>query len=305
MIAKTIICTILMVSVGYWVSAQKKPIQWQDSKTYNAGITYMFSQEPDVAQCRAGELSEAFTNDALAYLNYIRKLHNLLPVSLHVASVKGVQEAALMLAANAEKGLNHHPPKSWRCWTQEGADGCANSNLFGGQGYWGLRSAIDGCMIDSTVPILGHRRWILSPALKSVAFGYVSNKEETATGAVIKITKTERYDDKMLNINEKSFVAYPYHEYLSRLVKKDWLMSFSVPMHKGVDLDNAKISVSNKGKRLSVMNQQADHTLYGESMVLTWQINQLTENTKYMVKIENVIVNGKPQQYEYWFTLVR
>lgn len=275
--------------------------RWKDVSSFKEMNKVYFAQKPNVGACYEGKLAPATINNTLAYLNYIRSLHGLLPVVLDDKANVDAQKAALLLAAN--KTVNHHPPTSWKCYSKEGANGCATSSLFAGAGFWGMATAIEFLLIDDGQPTLGHRRWFLMPTLKSVGVGFVS--DSLGTGAAIKVMKTaETYSAKEANITPKSFVAYPFQKYPSYLVKKDWLMSFTVPIPQGVDLDNATITIKRNNQRVSITEQNVDYVPFGGGPTLIWKVNNLVPSQRYDVKVEKVLVDGKPQTYDYWFELV-
>ena len=93
---------------------------------YRTG-TYLYAEEPDVAACLAGRLSQGARNRALEAANQIRALHGLPPVRWNSSYGRQVQEAALIQAAN--DFLRHRPRPDAACYSAEGATGSATSNL--------------------------------------------------------------------------------------------------------------------------------------------------------------------------------
>ena len=76
------------------------------------------------------------------------------------------QACALMQDANGM--LSHEPPMSWMCWTQQGADGSASSNISSGPGV----SSVNAYMFDNgNETTFGHRRIVLSNQLGPIGLG--------------------------------------------------------------------------------------------------------------------------------------
>lgn len=129
----------------------------------------------DVATCDPGAPSPAAQAATLTTLNYMRELAGVDPVSLDPALSARAQKAALIMDSNDD--LDHFPPQSWRCWTQEGADAAGSSNLA--LGISGAE-AILGYMQDDGEhnTVVGHRRWILRP--ETAEFGSGSTTQANA-----------------------------------------------------------------------------------------------------------------------------
>ncbi|SFC62613.1 Cysteine-rich secretory protein family protein [Flexibacter flexilis DSM 6793] len=286
---------VLLLPMASWAQ------RWKDVSSLNEMNKVYYVQKPNVKACKEGKLSPILLQSTVNYINQIRALHGLLPVVLDENASEESQKAALMLAAN--KKVDHHPPTSWKCYSKEGANGCATSNLFAGAGFWGMARAVEDWMIDESVSNLGHRRWLLTPSLKSVGVGFVS--DSLGTGAIIKVMKTaETYSAQELNITPKMFVACPFEKYPSYLFKENWLLSFTVPIMEGVNLDKAKITVTGNNQRMEILDKEIDEVLYGGGPTLMWKVKGLVPSQRYEVKIDKVQINGKPQSYSYWFELV-
>jgi hypothetical protein len=126
----------------------------------------------NVDSCMAGDISADGRANALRLYNLYRWLADLPAVTTEATRDRQAQACALMMRANGM--LSHSPPSTWRCWTQEGADGAASSNISSGPGV----GSADGYMIDpGNATTIGHRRWILSNSLGPIGIG------STASGA--------------------------------------------------------------------------------------------------------------------------
>ncbi|HQU54429.1 MAG TPA: CAP domain-containing protein, partial [Saprospiraceae bacterium] len=83
--------------------------------------------------CQPGTISSMAYERTLQRINYYRRLVGL-PDSIRWDEVMSdkAQQAAVMMLANHD--LSHDPPKTWKCWTQDGYDAARKSNLaFGTQ----------------------------------------------------------------------------------------------------------------------------------------------------------------------------
>jgi hypothetical protein len=126
----------------------------------------------NVDSCTAGDISADGRANALRLYNLYRWLADLPAVTTDPERDRRAQACAFLMRANGP--ITHTPPMSWRCWTQEGADGARSSNISSGPGV----AAADGYMHDPGNPTtIGHRRWILSNSLGPIGLG------STASGA--------------------------------------------------------------------------------------------------------------------------
>ena len=81
-----------------------------------------------VPGCNAGTLSSEIHSDVIARVNYFRAMAGLSrEIKLSDSLNAKCQEAALMMAYNGL--LSHTPPTSWGCYTADGAEAAAASNL--------------------------------------------------------------------------------------------------------------------------------------------------------------------------------
>lgn len=119
-----------------------------------------------VDSCTVGDISADGRENALRLYNLYRWLGNMPSVVTDPTRNAQAQACALMQHANGS--LSHEPPMSWKCWTQEGANGSKSSNISGGPGV----SSVAAYMIDNgNATTLGHRRWILSNSLGPIGLG--------------------------------------------------------------------------------------------------------------------------------------
>lgn len=272
-----------------------------NSGTLSDKIILKYLESPSPGNCFEGKLSGDTKEKVLKKINYIRSLHLLEPVSYNVDDDTCVQKGALIIAAN--KTLDHFPPKNWKCWSEEGRKGCATSNIFGGSGTWSPDQAIISWVMDMNVPGLGHRRWILCPFLKTIAYGHVA--VGGFTGSLLKVVN-EKWQETSVD-----FVAYPCYEYPAGLFSMDCYLSFSVIQDKKslwengtADFTSAKIAItSESNKKLKATDIQTDNESFGVANIIYWKVNDLKHNTRYYVHMDNVKLKNENKDYEYWFIL--
>ena len=200
--------------------------------------------EPDsgytgnLSDCQPGTTSEAFRRSVIRRANWYRSAAGLDPVTENPDLSAGAQATALMMLAEGE--LSHYPGSDWACHSDTGAAIAAASNL--GLGSAGT-SGIDGYMRDAgdnNLPV-GHRRWILYPALLEMGTGnaWHSRSRYRAANALDVISGTKR--SGAVPIREpRDFVAWPPAGFVPASVA--WgRWSFSLA---GADFADAEVTVA-------------------------------------------------------------
>lgn len=289
------------------------PTEWA------AGIAASYSVQPDVANCKAGTLGANVRAEALATINTIRALHKLPAVSYSDADQAEAMESALMMAANGQ--LSHTPPTSWKCYSASGSAGAGSSNLYGSVPspylsltptdtiFAGWMTEIRNIVADN----VGHRRWILSPFLTSIAYGRVAgsnggNRTDATSLKVFGQTNAPAVNAAAL----PAYVAYPQGDYPARYFDTAALLSFSAiidPNRSGnnsvVDYAAATVRVvAQNGADLSVSAISFDTLGYGVPNNIQWKVAGLARNVSYTVTIDNVRVRGVARSYSYGFRIV-
>lgn len=283
---------------------------------YSEATGSLYATDPDVGGCAEGELTAQAKERGRMSLNFVRVLVGLPPVAYDSGSDAMVQKASLMFAAN--NAIDHTPPESWHCYSDEGAEGAEKSNI----GITAQNSSIGsvpGDFItlwadDVNVPSLGHRRWLIDPFLPDIAVGLVEGTPQTgeyshAAGAAIRVVPDQDADISGLPL---SFVAYPRGDFPTRLFTNDWFMSFSVLSDPGarfnnqtqIDYSETTISVEDEnGSALAVTDVSSDHTPSGLPNQLKWKVPELEDNVQYTITITGVTVNGVSEDFNYKINL--
>ena len=136
-----------------------------------------YEQRPDVETFTLGKLTLDAQADALALTNFFRELAGLAPVTLDPLYTLRAQHGALLLAAN---DVLTHTPKQ-----PEGMSDAFYAAAYEGTSMGNIAKfnwmrpsiLIDGVTYfvrddgDINLDKLGHRRWLLNPAMAATGFG--------------------------------------------------------------------------------------------------------------------------------------
>lgn len=293
-----------------------------DSPVNIGGLEEYYSTPPDVANCKAGILKDSEKQAILQEVNQIRALHNLKPVEYSSKYDANTAEAALMLAANDDKIGNpdnpHLPPNSWKCFTNNGKDGCQNSNLAY-RWYMGTppasNTSLNMWMTDYNVNECGHRRWIIDPFLKFISFGRADGQSKRLQNMSITTMTIYVISNDKQNITDwqGDFVAYPFKDYPSKYfydgLNRNWFLSFTAIFDKSNYWNNAQVKFNSatieiedsKGNNINATDISFANDGYGVPNILKWNIPGLKKDEKYTVTIKNVDYKGTKKDFTYWF----
>ncbi|MEP3208248.1 MAG: CAP domain-containing protein [Maribacter sp.] len=241
------------------------------------------------ASCESGDVPQATIDKIFMRLEYFRKavgLHNT--VAENNTKSDKAQDAALMMKSNGT--LDHFPPNTWSCYTEDGRDAAGNSLLTQTRNA----EAIDSYIRDAGAangPV-GHRRWLLWPRLQEIGIG---NTDATNAIWVLGNAGTPPAD-------APEFIAWPPKGYAPKQIAYPrW--SFSIA---GADFTNTTIAMkdgNNQSVALEIEelnNQFGDRTIVWVPSIST---NSLTQDSAYTITINNVEIDGEMQNFEYQTTL--
>jgi uncharacterized protein YkwD len=251
------------------------------------------------AACNAGDVSSATRDKVVKRVNYYRAMCGLPSVKLNPAQNSSCQRAALMMMAN--NNLNHTPPPSWKCYAQEGYDAASTGNLAIG---WGSAepdanhsiNAVSGYIEDpgGGNEIVGHRAWILHPALSAIGTGSVYDANHVYQNMHGAAANCIRWGD---NLNGTSsgpeFIAYPPADYVpSALVFPRW--SFAVA---NASFASAKVVVKSGGTsyQCNIIARVPQQGSINPAARIVWEpqgIN-ITKDMDFEVTVSNV--QGAPK----------
>jgi hypothetical protein len=254
----------------------------------------------DAASCLAGTVSVTSHEAVLRRINYFRALAGM-PAGVVFDDVLNAkaQEAALMMSANDT--LDHFPPPSWSCYTEDGADAARNSNLaIGRAGPF----AIDGYMEDFGAgnSAVGHRRWLLYPQTETMGTGDVPRSGSLRSANAVWVFDGNFGGPRPAT--REAYVSWPPKGYVPyQVVYPRW--SFSYP---GANFSGATVSMTDAAGDVPVTLEPVGVN-FGEN-TLVWYPSQLNPNspyswprpesdTTYNVTVGNVMVSGTPQDFSY------
>jgi uncharacterized protein YkwD len=306
---KRLLCLALLAiiaSCSDTAPTENNPLPGAPADT--ASLASLYDELPNVANCSEGRLKPAEKTKVLDYVNAIRKLHGLEPVTYSSGDDVNTAKAALLIVANAT--LTHAPTASMTCYTDEGLVGSSKSNLAMRSGATAASAGyIDMWLVDAGTPSLGHRRWIIDPFLKSISFGRV---DKTVGGMLNGAALRVIYDQaKDISATSTEMVAYPYHDYPARLLPTGAALSLTVVPNRtsraanaGIDYSAATVTLTTEaGAELTTSIVGSNSDGYGVPNSFSFTANGLTANTKYNVLVRNVKVNGTTKEYGWWFKL--
>ena len=162
-----------------------------------------------------GVIKDGITKAGLDRLNAYRRLAGLKNVTISNEYTDYAQTGALILAANKE--FSHYPSKP-SGMSQEmyetGYKGPNNGNIAFYYGYnpvsGPLALSVDMWMNDSdiyNIDALGHRRWILNPAMQKTGFGVVADNTMSVYSVLYAFDRSATADDY-------DFISWPPSGYM-------------------------------------------------------------------------------------------
>lgn len=188
----------------------KFTIASQYRNLYSYGLNYTFYQTTPVtvSPYSAGALSTIHLQKATESVNMMRMIAGLPSVGHNPTYTAQAQQGAVVLAAN--NALEDYPSKPSGMnenFYTAGRNAVAKSNIASGsyQSWRSLAWFIQNFMEDKTAGNLsnvGHRRWILNPAMGSTGFGYATNKSNMAYAVMY-------VDDKGGTVPDYDFISWP------------------------------------------------------------------------------------------------
>jgi len=239
----------------------------------------------DEPSCDAGDIPEATKDKIFMRLAYFRKavgLHN--DILENTSKSEKAQKSALMMQANGT--LDHSPPNSWKCFSDDGQEGAGNSLLAMTRNA----PAIDAYIRDhgsSNGPV-GHRRWLLWPRLQEVGIG---NTERANAIWVLGNAGTPPED-------APEFIAWPPEGYVPRTqVYSRW--SFSI---RNADFTATRVSMRDQnGNSVNLSLEELDNA-YGDRTIV-WVPEGIntssSDDLAYTVTLEEVDLNGTLRDFTY------
>ncbi len=245
-----------------------------------------------VGSCQAGNESLASLASTLRTVNALRAFAGVAPVTFDAGMNADAMSAALMTRAAGD--LSHSPDTTWPCYSKQGAEASAESNL-----YLGLSgaSAMLGYIEDQGVSTLGHRRWLLDPG--AMQFGSGS----TGSTNALKVIGSYGNSSRMKAVPADNLVAWPAPGWFpSPWIFSDWSIAIGGQSTK-VDVSAAKVSVNLDGSPVSVSGVTALPDGSGTGKTLGWKTDVPDAGFKgdhqIGVSVRGVRIGGAPRKISY------
>jgi len=202
------------------------------------------------ASCNSGDVAAEVRKKVVERINYYRAMCGLpANVTLNASQNKSCQDAALIMMSN--NTLTHTPSAGMKCYTQDGYNAAHTGNIAIG---WGSPeptanhsiNAVSGYIEDpgGGNEIVGHRAWLLHPALSAVGTGSVYDANHNYQGMQGGAANCIRWGDNLKGTDPgPEFIAYPPANYIpSVLVFPRW--SFAIA---NADFSSANVTVKSGG----------------------------------------------------------
>ncbi|GHH56649.1 CAP domain-containing protein [[Pseudomonas] boreopolis] len=284
-----------------------------------AAIALPYQVRPDIPTCEPGRLSEATRQRVLDLVNQLRTLHGLAPVAYAPQLQAQADAAALVMAANG--ALSHMPAPDWRCASPLAQQGARTSLLYGGAvsplPAMGSADDIVARWLSDTNNLvadgLGHRRWLLDPFLREVAFAWVAGPLANGMQSGAAALRLERGSNAEPLREGGEVVAWPVGDYPGRYFDPNAWLSFSLlvdPSRPGganheVDYRQARVQVRDPdGNVLPLLALRYDNEYYGLPNNLQFRVAGLRPGIRYDVVVDGVGVAGELREFRYGFRVV-
>ena len=268
---------------------------------FNASEGTEINWTGDVAFCQAGTTSSKFKDAVLIRLNYFRAMAGV-PANVTFSNDFNTmaQEAALIMSANDE--LSHFPPDSWDCFSFDGSEAAASSNLSLGRNGW---DAVFGQMQDNgeSNQSVGHRRWILYPQTQVMGTGDIPYTTQSDAANALWVFDSNYVEPRPSTREE--FVAWPPSGNVPyQVVFPRW--SFSYP---DADFSSATVTML-QGRNSIPVKIESFEDGAGENTIVWVPYNlnpnsvfesfpQPSSDTTYTVAVNNVMIRGSPRNFTY------
>ena len=262
--------------------------------------------ESGAAQCDAGQLPQEAYDAALALTNYARWLSGLPEIDYAPTLNPPAQDCATMMSVQG--ALSHQPDESWACHTRAGAASAGSSNITLMQNRANIEGAIMNFLHDggdNNRADVGHRRWILSPTLTAMGFGYHHFGNARFAGACQDVISAPAGAPA-----GPPFIAYPGPgKFPIELIQsRFWRLPWSVHVNRGYGASWASIDrwtielyrIEGEAETpIEVDYPSASARWYGRSQAIVFTPSTEPSPGRYRVRI-----TGPQGEYEYETELV-
>lgn len=173
---------------------------------YKTKYPYYQEKPSTKAPFAAGILNAQHMQYGLASVNMMRQIAGLPGVELKDEYNTYAQHGAVLLAASAFNHTPSCPADMSPDFYQKGYNGTSRGNISSGSSeYFSLADFTKGYMLDnsgSNVPKVGHRRWILNPAMGYTGLGYATAQDGHVNSVLYAL-------DGSKSVPDYDFVSWP------------------------------------------------------------------------------------------------
>ncbi|RSK28823.1 DUF5050 domain-containing protein [Bacillus sp. HMF5848] len=266
--------------------ANEKTIDDIVQKFLNTKATFKgdpFAQVPSIkAPYATGALQAGFVKDGENSLNFIRYLAGLEPVTATADLNKLAQHGAVLMAStNYVEHWVQQPSDMPDDFYKTGSYSLSTANLQGAylkspslryvtrNDHHSLAYAVKRWIEDAeeeNYQSVGHRRWALYPQLKTVGFGYATNKVDNGVSSMQVTHSTENGGGF-----GKEFVAYPNKGYFPTeyaSLRQPWSISLDPDMYQSPSETDITISVTRKSDGQTWTLTHTDNDFYNSGEYL-------------------------------------
>ena len=250
--------------------------------------------------CTAGTTSQAFRDSIFSRVNYFRSMAAVPNgVTENATYSAKAQQAALMMSVQGS--LSHSPGTGYGCYTAQGAEAAALSNLYLGRtGAQAITGYIEDPGAGNTR--VGHRNWILHPTTRQMGTGDIPSAGGWASNTLWVFDNVFGAQPQ-LRENE-GYVAWPPRGYVpGQVVFPRW--SFSL---RGGDFSSASITMTVAGASVPATVVHRDAGSGAPFPIIVWEpvgVNTSpASDTTYRVTVSGVRVSGQNRTYSYDVTLL-
>jgi uncharacterized protein YkwD len=242
--------------------------------------------------CVVGVESQESINATLNTVNTLRDFAGVGPVSFDPVLNQRALAAALMTRAG--NSLSHSPGISWPCYSTEGANGAASSNLYLGRSG---ANAMVGYVHDFGVPSLGHRRWLLNPHAGTFGTGSTGTTNALYVFGAPAAAPTV---PTVLAWPPPGWVPWP-------LIGGAWSAAINVP--GAIDASAASVQVSVGGRNTPVSGVTDLGDSYPDGHLIKWDValapDDRDADRTVHVAINGVKVDGVERRFSYQTHTIR
>ena len=242
----------------------------------NIAVSYVWNGS--LSNCDAGELDLDIQNKVANRINYFRRNAGVPEVLFDAATNEFCQKAALMMTAN--RALEHNPPRTWRCFSDDGAYAAKHSLLIKDANT----SLAVTYIMDDKNPSAGNRRWLLYP--NGRVYGHGSTENVAVIWALDDSgsTDTTQYMDNPVCWPPKGDVP-------QLMLFQNW--TFSIYR----DLTDAKVEVVQDGKPINVKVEKFVRGYGAPTLVFAPEINKSSLPDKSKFDVTVTLSNGSKYSY--------